>query len=171
MKFSLKGVWKRIRTLTVQLEKGMQSKQPAAKEEKWIFHSDTNTRSSWAALCSSVYSLMWTHVQRDNSNFCLVKFSPSSWLFLHHWFNHLTFCCRLIPLLWHLFFFWRQGMDSIQKYMLNKHKIIILGGFLMSKCFYISRRKREVGGRQMKGGDWEERMWWGNCILDKVSRG
>jgi len=49
-------------------------------------------------------------------------------------------------------------MDSIQKYMLNKHKIIILGGFLMSKCFYISRRKREVGGRQMKGGDWEERM-------------
>lgn len=34
-------------TLTDQLEKTMQRKQPAAKEEKkkWVFHSDTNTRS------------------------------------------------------------------------------------------------------------------------------
>lgn len=49
-------------------------------------------------------------------------------------------------------------MDSVQKYMLNKYKIIILGGSFMAKCFYISRRKREVGGRLMKGDDWEERM-------------
>lgn len=75
----------------------MQRKQSAAKEEQWISHCDTNTRRWWAALGSSVYSLMWTHVQRDNSNFCLVKFSHFSWLSLNHWFSHLTFCCRLIP--------------------------------------------------------------------------
>lgn len=49
-------------------------------------------------------------------------------------------------------------MDSIQKCILNKHKMVILGGSFMAKCFYISRRKRKVGGRQMKGGDLKESM-------------
>lgn len=62
-------------------------------------------------------------------------------------------------------------MDSIQKYMSNKHKIIILGGSFIGKCFYISKRKRELQRRQMKAGDWRERMLHGNCVLHKMSRG
>lgn len=41
----------------------------------------------------------------------------------------------------------------------------------MVKCSYISRKKNEVRGRQMKGDDMEASMRWQNGVLDNMTRG
>lgn len=92
----------------------------------------------------------------------------------------VVFCCWFFGRLLFCFLFWGFHLfvcfleikyGFLTKCILNKHQIIILGGYFMAKCFYIIRGKREWGGNK-----WEEVIGKRvcdeeDCVQHKMSRG